>query len=486
FGFAAESGNGFSSEEACGIQYGMFLHDYLNLSGIETRWEPQEHREFKVRSEVELSRRNWAWNKERPETELGYIEMLVYQARTYLAACWAHGGRFWESEVHLADYIGNMSGDVADALFDLVIPRMKDLTTHNYLRFAMCVPAMCDSTAIRRLLIPRFLGAHLAGWDIAGQDFFLPAPSPEHAIPEELTDWANLSLDFVIAGTQRCGTASLWQNLGRHPEIGFIHGMEEDTDYFFANGVQRRMLPLKSQVVEFNGRWAASGQQRPALVGLRHVKILQYPLARLLAAQVPRLVPIVVLCDPVGRAEKEFLQECVKDENKSELVELGKKEACRQNIVDFFGTPPSWGGWGQEARDAFWRSIFVREDIAEMQRLFGRRLLAFHQDRYREDERGLFAFLAKALGATLPFPPEMDFGHYNSVRGERSDLCRNRTLVQHLKNFFQNEFQAQAHHLALAGERVPESLALGLGRCDRAGDARGRLQECDQHTKCNF
>ncbi|CAE8733134.1 unnamed protein product, partial [Polarella glacialis] len=471
------------SETSCPSQYGTHLFQYMNLSGIETLWEPKEYRIDQVRDKAEMARRTWALTDPRPEDELRYLEMLVIQARAFLAECHAFGGRFWESEIFLADYIGNMSEDVSATLLDFVTPGMRALTKQPYLRFAICAPAVCDADALLRHIVPRFMGYHLAGGDLAGADFYMPELSPAHANAQELIDWSSLDLDFVIAGVQMCGTASLWQNLERHPEIGFTHGLEDDTDYFFALGVQRRLSPLKSAIDKFNGRWTAGGRRRPVIGGLRHVKILDYALSRTLAAQVPRLVPIVILCDPVGRAEKKFLTMCAW--NQLGMGVRTNKE-CRDSFEDFFALPPVRGQFDEEAMDQYWRGLLVKDHLLEMHRLFGPRLVIFHQGRFREDERGIYDFVAKAVGATRPFPKDMQFGRYNSVSGQRSDLCLNKTLLQHLKNRLEYEFRAQEQVLALAGQTPPTSLVRRLGRCDRARDSQGSVRVCSQFDRCNF
>eukprot|EP00931_Biecheleriopsis_adriatica_P053868 TRINITY_DN31632_c0_g1_i2.p1 TRINITY_DN31632_c0_g1~~TRINITY_DN31632_c0_g1_i2.p1 ORF type:complete len:224 (+),score=36.70 TRINITY_DN31632_c0_g1_i2:75-674(+) len=184
----------------------------------------------------------------------------------------------------------------------------------------------------------------------------LPGLLPSQVDLEELYAWSDLDIDFVIAGVQTCGTASLWQNLERHPQIAFTHNLSEDTDYFFTNQVARHLLPSKSIVQKFN-TWGLD-RQKPAIVGLRHVKIMQYPIARFVVSQIPKLTPLVMLCDPIGRAEKLYLIYCEKEQHctgkfgkatsaycrpghADEKVPL---DDCKRSIVGFFGTPgvPDW------------------------------------------------------------------------------------------------------------------------------------------------
>merc|ERR1711971_355046 len=136
------------------------------------------------------------------------------------------------------------------------------------------------------------------------QHFFLcpqSLPPPQEGLLQlaELTGFDAINLDFVIAGVGICGTTSLKKNLALHPDIGFTHNM----DSFFFAVVQHRLLPTVEMVDQFNRHWSEA-VPRPRILGMWNPLLFGSALVRAALLRIPKLLVVMVVCDPVSRLEK--------------------------------------------------------------------------------------------------------------------------------------------------------------------------------------
>ncbi len=131
--------------------------------------------------------------------------------------------------------------------------------------------------------------------------------------------------DFIIVGTKRGGTTSLWNNLLQHPEILGLYPQNrgrKSTDYFFNEGYAsqrwyRSHFPSKPRVSRRarQGLKSVSGEASPYYMYGPHC------LARI-AREFPDTKIIILLRDPVERAYSHF------QERRAQGVELLDFEAA--------------------------------------------------------------------------------------------------------------------------------------------------------------
>eukprot|EP00929_Paragymnodinium_shiwhaense_P000537 TRINITY_DN100782_c0_g1_i1.p1 TRINITY_DN100782_c0_g1~~TRINITY_DN100782_c0_g1_i1.p1 ORF type:complete len:487 (+),score=86.04 TRINITY_DN100782_c0_g1_i1:184-1644(+) len=456
----------------CAEAYGLHHEEFFERSGAETRWQPRDQM-----GDYDLSWRNRYYGREDIGLPtLGWLGTLLKDVQRQLSACKEYGGRYWEVNVNVTLYLEMMTKTSMDALKEYCPSFFR---TPSF-RLSMCTPRICEGQTVATVLTQMEVTHRLCHAD----HFILPEPRPHQVEAFELADWSELSLDFVIMGVQTCGTSSLWQNLAKHPEIGFTHDLESDTDYFFALTTQTRLLPTVEQVQDFNGQWTTS-RPRPPIVGLRHVVLMVYALQRMMVAQIPNLRAIVVVCEPLGRLEKYLHTRCQnalrESHGDAQTSADVVTEYCEQQYLPQLFHMPGSASW----RD-FMSTVFLAEHLQDLQTLLGERLIIFHQDQMKEEtSRTFYNDLAARLGAATPFPDSVTFGRYNSVRGRRSGLCGNASLVQALKKTLEPDYRAIERALAVAGQGVPQGLLQRKTRCDDSA-ALAEHPPCDQFTQCRY
>lgn len=316
-------------------------------------------------------------------------------------------------------------------------------------RASLCVPRSCERDDVESFISPYYAFAYFCRGipsdgrpDIVGQ-----------VTAVELSHWSKLRLDFAITGADNCGTNSMRMNLQQHPDISFTHPNE--TDDFFMWTTQRRVLPLLSQVDDFNSR-STSGAIRPALLGLNHGGIFSHGLARVALSEIPHLQVLLVVCDPLGRLEKEFMKYrlCNRSASGQGQPDDGK---CAESMAEVLAMPD------------FLAMQRMAPHLMEMKGLFGERLSILHQDSLRTSPRLTYHGLALLLGSTRPFLSGTSFRRYNSHRGHRTDLCMNASLVQALKVELESsgEYRILEELLSQEGGELPRRLLLHECRCDR-------------------
>ena len=213
-----------------------------------------------------------------------------------------------------------------------------------------CGPKECDELTIGPVAI-----GHLIS------ELHLKVKSPKVSEAVELVAWENVtnSLDFIIAGAERCGTSSLHYNLFQHPvtlmwtwclcvfffhlingtlfltvhnscdvlawlassylwwfipkiaknlpqEIEFTQGAVAEDYSLFMQGQRNKLVPTKALLQrhlalrtrgEDPKSLESEGEQAPKLMGLKNPVIVTYPLSYVAIAHM-NVKMILILCEP--------------------------------------------------------------------------------------------------------------------------------------------------------------------------------------------
>merc|ERR1712151_1008076 len=113
------------------------------------------------------------------------LDHLYSKAEETFLACETTGGRLWALTVS---------------------DRTSNHTVHH--RRGYCVPWQCSERHLQMASVRTIA------------PMFTPFEVRVH-VDGELALWRSLSVDFLIAGVDSCGTSSLRRNLAQHPEITF-------------------------------------------------------------------------------------------------------------------------------------------------------------------------------------------------------------------------------------------------------------------------
>ncbi|CAK9086655.1 Transposon Ty2-C Gag-Pol polyprotein [Durusdinium trenchii] len=384
--------------------------------------------------------RAWHHGEEDPAV-VDYIQSHFEVVEEQAFGCWRLGGRYWETELEGEAYarslrMGTESQEETcegclEAHLEAIRSHLRLLPKH--LVGGLCAPPGCELKEVRRRAFPAFL-AHALRFD-----FQVPVPKPEELQINELSHWSQLKLDFVIAGLDSCGTNTLFRGLKQVEEVQFT--MDDEDDFFYKHD---SLLPYKAEVEDFNFRWLRGGKAR--LRGLRHPGLYYSHRVRLAMRQIPGLKLVLALCDPLGRFEKRFW-----------LYHLCEVNAHHPDpVIRISGFGGRCFTSTKAALEEPWllRPIAFAAHLAQLERLFGpEEMRAVHQAHFRERFKEVFEHLAHFLG----------------VRGHRTDLCRNASLVVDLQRMMSAEYQTvedllQSHG---GGFTAPQELLRRRTRCDR-------------------
>ena len=411
--------------------------------------------------------------------EDGWLDLLYGDAQNQILGCWVHGGRYWEVLVDLPELFRNMRRGIGRSRFlrgisswllgtENSLNTIEDLP--KVMRLSVCAPQVCNEDLLvenifQKAYAPKFMG-----------------PRPERNLAnvsfkgfvnvEELFDWSSFEIDFAITGVNGCGSTSLNHNLNRHPEVVFS---TMRVDAVFTASLAHRLLPLRSQVESFNQKlevikeekWRSSGV-KPRLIGICNPSLFANGLARRKLAGMPNLKILLILCDPVGRLEKNFMSylycfDSVKDAKERGLAgDRGGNELCFESasalLTERLGK-----------LKGFWDAQGIAAHMPRLENLFSGRMRIVHQEELRNDPKVAFESLMDFLEAKTSFPPDTSFPRYNAVGGHRTDLCHNASLLSALKLLLEPEYQMQ--ELLLQNVSIPR-LRSRETRCERMEENR--------------
>lgn len=434
---ARVAGNATSSRSSCIIEFEARLKEFLDFSGAPTT--------------ALVS--NLVGQEPPDERVLQYFERVEMQA----GFCWrTMGGRYWDVMVESTRYMESfmIAGTWCHKCKEEFEFRWK--STPHQIFGGVCAPASCDEQQVVDRIIPRFI-AHILMFDVT-----LPPPLPGDASAKELSHWSQLQLDFAIAGVNNCGTTSLLYNLGTHPGIAFSGSalkLAED-DFFFRHN---RLLPYRDEVETFNFQWLSHGSDRDKVKGMKHPGLFHNERVRLAMSRIPRLKVYVILCDPVSRLEKIFLNyhSCAKSGStggRGLPLQTSGTARCFENAAAVAEEPLIRMRWE------------VGSKLLRLKELLGPGLRVMHQESLRKNGPHTYRSLAGQLGAG-EFPNDVSFGRYNAQLGHRTNLCHNATLIIELQRLLSSEYDVFEELLLQEGS-LPQELLHRLTRCDRAEDLR--------------
>ena len=479
---------GESSEAVCAREYQENESLWQSMSGATTVYIPLGHQPDWYWEEV-MKRRGLDSRPVSGYEDL-WLDQLLGEAQMQVLGCGVHSGRYWEMTLDIPKLFQLMvmgSKHILLRLLSIHIAKIEDhLQTHedlpDIMRLSICAPSSCNEQLLVDRIFPEHFAPKLMGRNAARKLGNSSFGDVLHI--NELQDWSSIDIDFAIGGTDSCGTSSLHKNLGKHPEIVFSTVEEE---FFFTADLAHRLLPLKSQVDAYNARlqgikeqkWKSAGFQ-PRLVGICNPTIFALGLARRKLAAILKLKMIMILCDPVGRVEKLFMEYhyCFDDLNDAKLRGLaaGRDETkpCLPSAESLLSER-----YGQLRQ--FWQNRAVATHMPAMMHLFSGRLIFVHQEQLREDSERVFLSLATFLGVTFSFG-KTSFLRYNSIGGNRTDLCYNRSLIRALQRHLEPEYHMQEEILTQARESIPDSLRFRVTRCDRQAEEA----YCPSRTACDI
>jgi len=272
---------------------------------------------------------------------------------------------------------------------------------------------------------------------------------------KELGHFAHLKLDFAVVGADGCGTHSLHVNLMAHTDIDIL-----DDNAFFRNYVRpSHLLPDNSMVQDFNAKVKASrgAFRRPlqGFVGVVDQGLSNSMLALERLGQVPGVRVIMLICEPLGRFEKNtWYDVCAKNLTRDCTFDITRSE----HLVE-------------QARHSLGPRLNMMRD------LFKDRLKVVHQEALKSDPHTFYNGLASFIGAS-PIGAEMPFGRYNSFPGRRSNLCDDALRVQRFADLFESDNAMVEEFLLNSGEPVPASLHLRRTRCQSPGVMNKSIMPC--------
>eukprot|EP00928_Gymnodinium_smaydae_P020895 TRINITY_DN18085_c0_g1_i1.p1 TRINITY_DN18085_c0_g1~~TRINITY_DN18085_c0_g1_i1.p1 ORF type:complete len:522 (-),score=93.22 TRINITY_DN18085_c0_g1_i1:159-1724(-) len=470
-----------AAAEACAHEYEAQLPTMLGLSSAQTQFEPRDHHPeeyWRARREaMSMSLGNDYVSKLADDG--GYDDVTLRElfnaARQQLLACWINGGRYWEAELQLAAYNWSQSfnvsaddGALAAAL--KALPNFGRFGLPQLVRSSVCAPASCGRAAVLAAVLPRYFQVLLRS------PVPLPRPRLEHVTAHELADWEGLRIDFAVMGADNCGSTSLYHNLGQHPDIDF--STENPAGDYFFGAIAHRLLPLRSHIDAFHRARARSerqlGRGRRSMRGFFNPMLHQAALARQALASIDGLRVIMVVCDPVGRAEKAFMRFYYCGTRAEDRGTRNQEQQCSDSIAAAFDM----------------RAWLDRHSLGNHMRAikatFGERAFIVHQDRLRFEPQDVFQEFAEFLGVEA-FAKEAAFPRYNSRRGHRTDLCHNASVLRRFQRFFEPDYITMERVLVASGQPVPETLRRRETRCARAEELDERSARCNRLTaKCSY
>eukprot|EP00931_Biecheleriopsis_adriatica_P056395 TRINITY_DN33419_c0_g1_i1.p1 TRINITY_DN33419_c0_g1~~TRINITY_DN33419_c0_g1_i1.p1 ORF type:complete len:502 (+),score=109.78 TRINITY_DN33419_c0_g1_i1:198-1508(+) len=413
-----------------------------------------------------------------PSYNQDWLLSVFAKANDEIHACWVNAGRYWQVELRLNDLLLDMPIPDANLLFSLFLSSWSKLTREGVpvVRVSICAPFACAEGSDVEALLPHYFRGRFLRIDPAmksSQDGVEHPEVPEripwlsgYADIQELGDWRELSLDFAIIGVEHCGSSSLHKNLLAHPGIVFSSDQEEG---FFGYEIQHQILPKRSQVKAFNDRMQAAvlrkqkeGLAGPFLRGATNPSWYSMGLTRMALFLTERVKAIVILCEPMGRLERFFME--------YEFCHEDMEAAARQNLSRYRPEGHICEPSAQaliRRPDVLEKYATVRHHMKPLLSHFGDdRLFVLHQE-YLKLSHMVFFAAADFLGAAGDFPADFKPRRYNSRGAIGTDLCSNATLVRALRRLLEPEYHAQEELLRASFNPVPPSLTERRTRCDR-------------------
>ncbi len=231
--------------------------------------------------------------------------------------------------------------------------------------------------------------------------------------------------DFLIIGTKRGGTTSLWNNLLRHPQVAGMWPAargRKSSDFFFSEWDQS-LDWFRSHFTSHRSLPAADGGSLPVLAGEASPYYMYGPdIPQRMSVLVPDVRLVVLLRDPVERAFSHY------QERRQEGVEpltFGEALAAEPERLSVGADTTPLGGYDQ-AHDFYSyrdRGLYLPQIKRLHQYFASEQVLILRSEDFYEDYQRAFDGVCEYLGI-----PRLNLGraeHHNSIpRSPMSDEVR--------------------------------------------------------------
>lgn len=249
-----------------------------------------------------------------------------------------------------------------------------------------------------------------------------------------LTSGARMTPDFLIVGSQRCGTTSMFKTLGQHPAVlpAVLHKGVHYFDKHYGHGMAwyRGHFPLLTSAWRTERRTGV----RP-VTGESSPYYMFHPLAgQRIANDLPGVRLLVLLRDPVERAYSAYTHERARgyeSENFERALELEPERVAGE--YNRMVADPSYDSFHLQHNAYLTRGWYV-EQLARLEQLVGReRIHVVDSQQFFTDPAPVYAGVLDFLG--LPPHPDTRFEHHNArPRSPLSPALRER-LESHFEPF---------------------------------------------------
>ncbi len=226
--------------------------------------------------------------------------------------------------------------------------------------------------------------------------------------------------DFLLVGTKRGGTTSLWNNLVHHPCVlpmfPGVRGLKS-TDWFFADDRHGERW-YRSHFDTRQRRRRVSGREGSAVVSGEASPYYMWDprIPPRIAATVPGVKVLVVLRDPVARAYSHYQERLGQGVETLAFGDaLAAEDGRLSGELEHMLEDP---GYHSTAHDWFsYRSRGVYEpQVRRLQDLFGDRLLVLASESMYADEQATFDRVCDFLGVRRHGYAR--FEHHNKTRSD--------------------------------------------------------------------
>ncbi|MEA2521145.1 MAG: hypothetical protein QOI81_791 [Actinomycetota bacterium] len=233
---------------------------------------------------------------------------------------------------------------------------------------------------------------------------------------------------FLVAGTQRSGSSSLYEYLVNHPAVG--RSIVEEVHYFdwnYLRGMQwyRGHFPTAAKAAYLRFRSGA-----PAITGEATPYYIFHPLApQRIAEDLPGVKLLVTLRNPVDRAYSHFSHErAMSFEELSFEDALAQEGARLEGEVEKIMNDPAYRGFNHQHFSYFARGTYA-DQLEHLFALFTReRVLVVTSDELSKDPGAVYARAIEFLD--LPAHPLTSFPKHNTGSYSPMDETTRRRLTE--------------------------------------------------------
>lgn len=240
--------------------------------------------------------------------------------------------------------------------------------------------------------------------------------------------------DFMIIGTKRGGTTSLWFALAGHPDVAPLFPPAQELksahyfDIHYDRGPRwyRSFFPTERHVrarEKLSGRRVVTGEASPYY--------MFHPLAaERIARDLPDVKLIVSLRDPVERLWSHYNERLAGHTETLGIdealdAEVGRLAGESERIV---AEAPHYYSFHHDLSSYLARGRYLEHLEPYLERFGSDRLLILRAEDYYEDSSGELGKVSKFLGIA-PLPGEREAAHYNRLpRSSMPDAVRTRLI----------------------------------------------------------